>query len=91
MNHPIDVLLTPEVEEKYEPTSSYWYSPSHADTTMPSTNSPKVELLKEKLALIMGCLSPIYGEVRAAHPEALNEAWSSRMDGERIYASKFPS
>lgn len=43
--------------------------------------SPKVHLLRSKLALAMQNASPIYSEIKSKHPDALIEPWSARMSG----------
>lgn len=43
---------------------------------------PKIALLRHKLALLMGpeCC-PLYDTIKAEHPQALEEAWSTDMSG----------
>ncbi|KAL9134810.1 MAG: hypothetical protein Q9175_004004 [Cornicularia normoerica] len=50
---------------------------------MSITSSSQLELLRAKLALAIGPIeiNLVYDEVKAAHPNALNEPWSSDMSG----------
>lgn len=55
---------------------------------MPTTEDqdPKVTLLRRKLALVVGRKEcPVYDNVKAEHPNALEEPWSADMSGPYKY------
>lgn len=43
--------------------------------------SPKVQLLRSKLAIAMGNACPIRDDVKTQQPDALDEPWSGKMSG----------
>ena len=49
----------------------------------------KVSLLRRKLALLVGRENcPVYDTIKAQHPHALEEPWSSDMSGPHQYVGK---